>query len=219
MGEAVRDIWPGWIGRQAGSWPQAVDPSGQSGVRADRSDPPAQGPTPLERAFDEPSRWRFGQFGPAPLVEQRPQTTPPEDLQALERSEVRGEVLGRDRALPQSARQGAGVVLRRKKPMPGARTHPIGSPAGAKAPAHDDARLCQARHCHAVRRPQPVDRQADHPHRSEPHGLMYQLPLLDCSSRGSCCLPSWPSMVDGGSGWEICRLSAGYGTSERSLLD
>jgi hypothetical protein len=43
---------------------------GQSGVRADRSDPPAREPTPLERSFDEPSRWRFGQFGPASVVEQ-----------------------------------------------------------------------------------------------------------------------------------------------------
>jgi hypothetical protein len=40
--------------------------------------------------------------------------------QIVERSEIRGKVLGRDRALSRSAGQGAGVILRREEPGSGA---------------------------------------------------------------------------------------------------
>ena len=54
---------------------------------------------------------------------------------------IRREVLGRDRTLSRSAREGAGVVLRREEPVSGAgalATQPAAWPA---ASAHDDARL------------------------------------------------------------------------------
>src|SRR6185437_9346047 len=126
-------------------------------------------PAALEHPLDEPPRRHLGQFGAAYLVEERLETASPEDLQALERSQLRGEILGCDRAVSQSAHQGAGAVLRREEPVPGSRTYPVGSAAGAEATAHDDARLCPSWHGDVVRRAQPVDREADNPHRGEPH--------------------------------------------------
>jgi transposase len=56
-----------------------------------------------------------------------------------------------------------------KKSMPSAQTHAAGPAAGTEASAHDDARLRQAWNGHVVRRPQSVERQADHPHRGTSH--------------------------------------------------
>ena len=61
-----------------------------------------------------------------------------------QRPAVRGQVLGRHRALPRSAGQGAGAVLRREEPVPGARPHPAGAAAGERPHPHQDARLHSA---------------------------------------------------------------------------
>jgi hypothetical protein len=120
---AVRGMRARWAGRSAWAWPQSFDPRGESRVRHHRGDPSAEGQTPLEHPLDEPSCRDFSEFGPAHLVEERFEATSPEDLQALQRPEVRGEILGCDRALSQSTRASAGAVLRREEPVPGARTH------------------------------------------------------------------------------------------------
>ena len=67
---------------------------------------PPKGRKPLEHALHGPSRRHLAQYGAAYLGEERPEAAPRQDLQAVERSEVRGEVLGRDRALSQSAGEG-----------------------------------------------------------------------------------------------------------------
>jgi hypothetical protein len=51
-------------------------------------------------------------------------------LQAVERPGVRGQVLGRDRPLSRSTLQGAGAVLPREEPVPGAGAHQPGLPLG-----------------------------------------------------------------------------------------
>src|ERR1700730_4982194 len=70
------------------------------------------------RSMGSPRR-SIAQHCAAYLVEERLEAACREDVQAVERSEIRGKVLGRDRALPRSAGQGAGVMLRREEPMPG----------------------------------------------------------------------------------------------------
>jgi hypothetical protein len=72
------------------------------------------------------------QHGAAHLGEKRAEAARYQDLQAFERSKVRGKVLGRDRALSGSAREGAGSVLRREKPVPGAGAHAAWTAAGAE---------------------------------------------------------------------------------------
>ena len=70
-----------------------------------------EGPEPLERAQHGPPCRHLAQHGAAHLGEERSETAHHQDIQVLERSKIRGEVLGRDWAL-RSADQGAGAVLR-----------------------------------------------------------------------------------------------------------
>jgi transposase len=80
----------------------------------------AEEPQALERAQHGSPRRSIAQHRAAYLVEERLEAARREDVQAVERSEIRGKVLGRDRALSRSAGQGAGVILRREEPGSGA---------------------------------------------------------------------------------------------------
>ena len=82
----------------------------------------------------EPPRRHLGQFGAAHLVAERAQAAHRQDLQAVERSEVRGEVLGRDRALSRSADHALVLCCDEKSQCQALERTQLGLPLAPKRP-------------------------------------------------------------------------------------
>ena len=141
------------------------------GARADRPrrHAAAAGPDALVGAQHGAGDRRVQGHGAAAVARQRHQAARHADVQAVERPALRGEVLGRGRAVSGPAGAGPGAVLRREEPMPGAGAQParLSRPAGLQP--HADARLQAARHGHAVRRAVVPGRQDSRPDRRPAH--------------------------------------------------
>src|SRR5271165_4289708 len=153
--------------KRVSTWSKRFERSGLDGLE----DKPGRGRKPsipagkVERVLTEAtrppkgrSRWSVRSMGRhagvSPSTVQRiwskNELKPYQNVQTVERSKIRGEVLGRDRPLPRSAGESAGTVLRREEPVPGARAHAAWAAACAAAAAHHDARLHTSRHSDAV---------------------------------------------------------------------
>ena len=77
-------------------------PAAHGGASDHRSNPATGGASAVGVFVNWPPRGDFRQFSASHLVGQRVETAPGQDLQTIERSAVRGEILGRYRAISRS---------------------------------------------------------------------------------------------------------------------
>ncbi len=124
---------------------KAQDAAGRTGSNsAQRSSTSSQGTGPVELP-DHGSAQRAISFGgAADLGGQRPQTAPHSNFQALQRSPVRGEILGCHRVVSGSSDPRDRPLLRREEPMPGLGANPTRTSLRPRPPGHSHSRLLPA---------------------------------------------------------------------------
>ena len=108
------------------------------------------GHAPAQHADDGGRGRHLGLQCESHLARSRTQAASQAHLQAVQRSPVRGEVLGRRGAVSRSAREVHRPVLRREDADSGAAAHATRSAARQRSHPHRDPRLPSARHDHAV---------------------------------------------------------------------